>query len=55
MGMDRLLVGRDAECAALRRGLVPKTAPGGPGLPGVPGGGTHPVILVTGEGGAGKT
>lgn len=49
MGMDRLLVGRDAECAALHDGLVAAQAPGdswvGPG----------PVILVAGEGGAGKT
>jgi len=43
MGMDRLLVGRDAECASLRAGLAAALA--GPGF----------VILVTGEGGAGKT
>src|SRR5216683_6903843 len=41
--MDRLLVGRDAECVALRRWLAVSQA--GPG----------PVVLVTGEGGAGKT
>jgi DNA-binding CsgD family transcriptional regulator len=39
MGMDRVLVGREAECAALRGAL---------GRP-------SPVVLVAGEGGAGKT
>jgi len=43
MGMDRVLAGRDAECAALRRALA--AAPGR----------RPPVILVSGEGGAGKT
>src|SRR5439155_808886 len=42
-GMDRVLVGRDAECAALRRALA--AAPGR----------RAPVILVSGEAGAGKT
>src|SRR5579859_7469452 len=41
--MDGLLVGRDAECAALRSRL----AVARPGL--------MPVVLVTGEAGAGKT
>ena len=40
MGMDRVLAGRDAECAALRRALA--AAPGR----------RPPVILVSGEGGA---
>jgi predicted ATPase len=37
--MDRVLVGREAECTALRDALA----------------GRPPVILVAGEGGAGKT
>ena len=41
--MDRVLVGRDAECAALRRALT------------VAQGRRAPVVLVSGEGGAGKT
>ena len=41
--MDGLLVGRDAECAALRSRLA------------VSRGGPVPVVLVTGEAGAGKT
>ncbi len=41
--MVRLLVGRDAECDALRRGLSASHA------------GPRAVVLVTGEGGAGKT
>jgi DNA-binding CsgD family transcriptional regulator len=43
MGMDRVLVGRDAECAALRRALAAAR------------GRRPPVILVAGEAGAGKT
>lgn len=43
MGMDRVLVGRDAECAALRRALAAGRRP------------RPPVILVAGEAGAGKT
>ena len=43
MGMDRVLAGRDGECAALRRALA--AAPGG----------RPPLILVSGEAGAGKT
>ena len=43
MDMDRMLAGRDAECAALRAGLA--AAQAGPGS----------VILVAGEGGTGKT
>ncbi len=46
MDMDRVLVGRDAECAALRAGLAAAQAPWG---------GAGSVILVAGEGGAGKT
>ena len=41
--MDGLLVGRDAECVALH------------GLLAVPRAGPVPVVLVTGEAGAGKT
>ena len=41
--MDGLLVGRDAECAALRGRLA------------VPRAGPLPVVLVAGEAGAGKT
>jgi DNA-binding CsgD family transcriptional regulator/tetratricopeptide (TPR) repeat protein len=41
--MDRVLVGRDAECAGLRRALT------------VAQGRRAPVVLVSGEGGAGKT
>ena len=41
--MDRVLVGRDAECTALRRALR------------VAQGRRAPVVLVSGEGGAGKT
>jgi predicted ATPase len=41
--MDGLLVGRDAECAALRSRLSVSRA------------GPVPVVLVTGEAGAGKT
>ena len=45
--MDGLLVGRDAECAALRAALfgAPSGALSGP----------LPLVLVTGEAGAGKT
>ena len=43
MDMDRLLVGRDTECVALRAGLAASQA------------GSGSVILVAGEGGAGKT
>jgi DNA-binding CsgD family transcriptional regulator len=43
MDMDQALVGRDAECAALDGALAAARA------------GAGPVILVTGEGGAGKT
>ena len=51
MGMDRVLVGRDAECAELRRALLP-----GPGAAGAAARGRRPpVILVAGEAGAGKT
>jgi len=43
MDVDRLLVGRDAECVSLRVGLAAAKACSGS------------VILVAGEGGAGKT
>jgi DNA-binding CsgD family transcriptional regulator len=51
MGMDRVLVGRDAECATLRRALLPGRCAAGAAAQGR----RPPVILVAGEAGAGKT
>ena len=51
MGMDRVLAGREAECAALGRALLPGRCAARAAAPGR----RPPVILVAGEAGAGKT